>query len=68
MFEADLGGVDVVALFLLPHVNRWLEGKLRRELRPGSRVVGHQFAMKWWQPAETIVRDRAAIHIWRLGG
>ncbi len=68
MFAADLSASEVVALFLLPHVNRWLEGKLRRELSPGSRVVGYQFAMPNWEPAETIVMAHAAIHLWQVGG
>jgi ribosomal protein L11 methylase PrmA len=64
MFAADLSQADVVALFLLSHVNGWLEAKLRRELRPGSRVVSHMFPMPNWQPAATATHGRHAVHLW----
>src|ERR1700753_307398 len=38
LFEADIRGATVVALYLLPEVNLRLRPGLSRELRPGTRV------------------------------
>ena len=64
MFAADLGEVDVVTLFLLGHVNRWLEGRLRAGLKPGARVVGYAFPMPDWVPAIEEMHGDAAIFLW----
>jgi predicted RNA methylase len=42
-FQQDLGDADVVTCYLLPSTNRRLEGKLKRELRPGTRVISNDF-------------------------
>jgi cyclopropane fatty-acyl-phospholipid synthase-like methyltransferase len=52
LFEADISQATVVTLFLLPRVNQELIPKLRRELRPGTRIVSHQFDMGEQWPAE----------------
>jgi cyclopropane fatty-acyl-phospholipid synthase-like methyltransferase len=67
MFAADLSEAEVVTLFLLSHVNRWLEGKLQRELPLGARVVSHQFGMPNWQPAATDRIGKAMLYLWRQG-
>ena len=64
MFAADLADVDVVTLFLLAHVNAWLEGRLRKELKLGARVVSYAFPMPNWKPAATAMHERHAIHLW----
>lgn len=50
LFEADFSGATVVTLYLLPDVNLKLRPKLLRELRPGTRVVSHNYNMGDWQP------------------
>ncbi|MCU1384195.1 MAG: SAM-dependent methyltransferase [Acidobacteria bacterium] len=52
LFEADISEASVVTLFLLPRINQALIPKLRRELRPGTRIVSHQFDMGDQWPAE----------------
>jgi cyclopropane fatty-acyl-phospholipid synthase-like methyltransferase len=64
MFAADLAAVDVVTLFLLTHVNGWLETRLRRALEPGARVVGFAFPMADWAPAAEESHGRDAIYLW----
>jgi SAM-dependent methyltransferase len=49
LFQADIHEASVVTLFLLSSVNRRLEPKLRRELRPGSRIVSNTFRMGDWK-------------------
>lgn len=45
LFETEVRDATVVTLYLLPSINIRLRPKLFRELRPGSRVVSHDFDM-----------------------
>lgn len=68
LFEADIHEASVVALYLSPTVNRRLEAKLRRELRPGTRIVSHQFGIGEWIP-DKVVRaadDRTELFLWTV--
>src|SRR5438094_668215 len=48
LFEADISAATVVTLYLWPSVNERLEPRLRRELRPGTRIVSHAFGSESW--------------------
>jgi SAM-dependent methyltransferase len=50
LFQSDIGGATVVTLFLLREINMKLRPKLFRELKPGTRVVSHNFDMGDWPP------------------
>lgn len=50
LFQADLSNATVVTLYLLPEVNLKLREKLLRELKPGTRVVSHNYDMGEWKP------------------
>jgi SAM-dependent methyltransferase len=65
LFTADISDATVVTLFLSPDVNRRLLPKLRRELRPGTRIVSHQFRLGSWPPAETVrAEDGTNLFLW----
>ena len=68
LFAADISGATVVTLYLSHSVNRELEPKLRRELRPGTRVVSHQFPIGKWTPDRTIrsADDGTDLHLWTV--
>jgi precorrin-6B methylase 2 len=54
----NLADADVVTLYLYPSVNRKLEPMLRKTLKPGARVVSHEFRIGEWAPDRTErVRD-----------
>ncbi len=53
-FEAPLSEASVLTMFLLPNVNEMLKPKLERELKPGTRIVSHEFEMREWIPKEVI--------------
>lgn len=50
LMSADLSEVTVVALFLTTSANESLKPKLETELKPGVRIVSHEFAFKDWVP------------------
>lgn len=67
LFEADISEATVVVLFLLPRVNQQLIPKLRRDLRPGTRIVSHQFAMgEQWPPDKAQDVNGLMIYLWTL--
>jgi hypothetical protein len=53
LFEADISRASVVTLYLLSKVNLRLRPKLFRELRPGTRIVSHDFDMGKWNPDQS---------------
>lgn len=54
LFKTDLRAATVVALYLDPQVNLRLRPKLRRELKPGARVVSNSFDMGDWKPDKVV--------------
>lgn len=67
LFAADISSATVVTLYLSSSVNRELEPKLRRELRPGTRIVSHQFPIGDWAPEKTVrATDGTDLFLWRV--
>jgi SAM-dependent methyltransferase len=67
LFTADISPATVVTLYLSPGVNRRLEAKLRRELRPGTRIVSHQFPIGRWPPERTVrASDGTDLYLWTV--
>ena len=65
LFEADLSQATVVTAYLSPQIMKILEPKLRA-LKPGTRIVSHQFPMKEWQPDRRIKVDEAELLLWTV--
>jgi precorrin-6B methylase 2 len=55
LFEADFHEATVVSLYLLTSVNLRLRPRLLAQLRPGTRVVSHNYAMDTWKPDNSSV-------------
>lgn len=51
-WDADLSSFDVVFVFQIPYAMPRLAEKLKRELKPGSRVISNNFRFKDWAPAK----------------
>jgi SAM-dependent methyltransferase len=67
LFEADISEATVVTLYLSYSVNRSLKPKLLRELRPGTRIVSHQFTMGTWAPEKRIAaEDHTDLLLWTI--
>ena len=50
LFDADLSRATVVTLYLGVKVNLRVRPKLLSELRPGTRIVSHDFDLGDWKP------------------
>jgi len=51
--KTNLAAADVVTLYLLTSSNERLRPVLEAQLRPGSRVVSHDFEIRGWKPSQT---------------
>jgi SAM-dependent methyltransferase len=49
VLQADVREATVLTLYLLPGMMQSLQSKLVRELRPGTRIVSHDFAFGDWK-------------------
>jgi len=68
----DLSPASVVTMYLYPGANLRLRAAIMRQLKPGSRVVSHDFSMGDWQPDRVErMTDSAGfvrtIYLWRIG-
>jgi SAM-dependent methyltransferase len=63
IFASDFHKATVVTMYLLPDLNLRLRPKLL-EMRPGTRLVSHQFSMGEWQPDEISTFDNRAAYFW----
>lgn len=68
IFDADIHEATVVALYLLPHINLKLRPRLLKDLKPGARVVSHEFGMGDWKPEKTSEIDGARLLLWTIPG
>jgi ubiquinone/menaquinone biosynthesis C-methylase UbiE len=57
LFAADVRQATVVTLYLLPHIMGEVEAKLQKELKPGTRVVSHDYSLPSWKPVDRITFD-----------
>ena len=68
IFDADLSPATVVTLYLLPDVNRRLLPKLLTELKPGTRIVSHNYGLGDWIPERHQILDIAGtkhdLYLW----
>ena len=63
IFESDFSQASVITMYLLPHLNLRLRHRILA-LKPGTRVVSHEFRMGRWQPDETAKVGHASVHLW----
>ena len=54
LFVANVGDATVVTLYLMPGMLGRVEDKLAKELKPGTRVVSHDYPLPSWKPIETV--------------
>jgi hypothetical protein len=54
VFAADVSRATVLTLYLLPGMMERLRPKLLNELRPGTRIVSHDFDFGDWKPDRSV--------------
>jgi ubiquinone/menaquinone biosynthesis C-methylase UbiE len=57
LFEVDTADATVVTLYLVVTMMRDVADKLRKELKPGTRVVSHDYPLPGWRPVSVVVLD-----------
>ena len=65
LFTADLSDATVVTCYLSPQIMKLLQPKLR-SLKPGTRIVSHQFPMPGWEPDRRIKIDESELLLWTV--
>jgi len=58
----DLSSFQVITLFGMPHMMKKLQGKLTKELKPGARVISHQFRFPDWP----ISQQESQLYLYRV--
>lgn len=64
LFATPIADASVVTLYLLPEINLRLRPRLLAELRPGTRIVSHDFDMGDWQPDQRRDDGGAPVYLW----
>jgi tRNA G37 N-methylase Trm5 len=68
IFTQDLSDANVITLYLLPSLNVKLIPQLEK-LKPGSRIVSHDFDMKGIKPEKVVKVDgptrEHTVYLWR---
>ena len=70
--QADISQATVVTLYLLSSSNVKLRPRLLSQLKPGARIVSHQFGMGDWTPdkVETFTDSNGTsrtLYLWTVG-
>jgi uncharacterized protein (TIGR03000 family) len=71
--QKDLSDATIVMLYMGKELNIRLEPILKKQLKPGTRVVSHRFLMSdAWPPLKTITvtdtrGEKYNLHLWKIG-
>lgn len=75
LFLTDLSAASVITMYLLPEINLQLRPRLLA-LKPGTRIVSHDWDLGEWTPDRTVVIDapdkpigrekKSTLHLWRV--
>jgi ribosomal protein L11 methylase PrmA len=66
LFQTNFREATVITLYLLPDLNVKLRPRLLAELKPGTRIVSHQFDMGDWQPDKKLESNGRTIYFWTI--
>jgi hypothetical protein len=78
LHATDVSAASVMSIYLLPEVNLMIRGRLLATLRPGTRIVSHDYGMGDWPPdfqtelaapGKTVgIGQRSKIYYWVVPG
>ena len=70
MFRTDISEATIVTLYLSRKLNLLLRPKLLRELRPGTRIISHDFDMGDWTPEQKVrvpwYKGYRTVYVWTV--
>jgi hypothetical protein len=64
LFKTDISQATVLTMYLLPNTVNMLKDKLLAELRPGTRILSHDYPLAGWVPEKYVqmdLEDKVAI-------
>jgi phospholipid N-methyltransferase len=64
LFKTDISQATVLTMYLLPNTVNMLSDKLLTELRPGTRIISHDYPLGGWIPEQYVsmdLEDKVAI-------
>jgi len=75
MFKTDISKASVLTLYVLPDFMQKLRSKVLAELKPGARVVAHDYYLEEWRPDRMVTltvpekkeangTDKAYLYLW----
>jgi cyclopropane fatty-acyl-phospholipid synthase-like methyltransferase len=76
--KADISPATVVTLYMLPWFNEAMKPIFKKFLKPGARIVAHDFGIEGWEPDKMIklpepeiknggYKHYHVIYLWRIG-
>jgi Histone methylation protein DOT1 len=57
LFKTDISQATVITMYLLPDTVNMLKDKFLNELRPGTRIVSHDYPLTGWIPEKYVQMD-----------
>lgn len=57
LFKTDISQATVLTMYLLPNTVNMLKDKLLAELRPGTRIISHDYPLTGWIPEKYVQMD-----------
>ena len=52
--KANISEATVITLYMLPWFNEAMKPSFEKQLKPGSRIVAHDFGIEGWEPDTTV--------------
>jgi hypothetical protein len=57
LFKTDISQATVLTMYLLPNTVNMLKDKLLRELKPGTRIISHDYSLADWKEERSLHQD-----------
>jgi cyclopropane fatty-acyl-phospholipid synthase-like methyltransferase len=75
--KVDISAATVVTLYMLPWFNEKLKPNFQKHLKPGARIVAHDFGIEGWKPDKTVIlpqfelkpggyKHQHTLYLWRI--
>jgi cyclopropane fatty-acyl-phospholipid synthase-like methyltransferase len=75
--KADISAATVVTLYMLPWFNEQMKPNFQKMLKPGTRIVAHDFGIEGWQPDKMLKlpgyelkpgghKHQHTLYLWRI--